>query len=86
MLPPSGIGIGISEMLKVVERHNVTLMMVPPPVVVAMTKAEEAILMRSDLETLEMVMSGGAPLSPAAAEQFHKRYPRVLLAQVIQLR
>lgn len=82
-LPPSGTGMGvIDQMLKVVERHNVTLLMAAPPLVVAMTKIDEKAL-RFNLEPLHMVMSGGAPLSTVAAKQFRKMYPRILLAQVI---
>ncbi|KAJ4819358.1 4-coumarate--CoA ligase-like 4 [Rhynchospora pubera] len=68
----------ITGILEVVERHKVTLLMVPPPLVVAMTKLE---VMKYDLDALEMVMCGGAPLSIAAAKRFYKRFAQVLLAQ-----
>jgi 4-coumarate--CoA ligase len=76
-------GIGVIEMLKVVEGHKVTLLLAPPPVVVTMTKVEE--VTTSNLDALQMVMCGGAPLSTVAAKQFRKRYPHVLLAQVTQM-
>ncbi|XP_074588994.1 4-coumarate--CoA ligase-like 7 [Curcuma longa] len=68
---------GVKQMLQAAERYRVTAMTAAPPVVVAMAKWPEPL----DLEALEDVTCGGAPLPEAAAERFMRRFPRVEIRQ-----
>ncbi|EHA8586330.1 4-coumarate--CoA ligase-like 7 [Cocos nucifera] len=70
---------GVVEMLQAAEQHKVTEILAAPPVVVAMGRPEVAAGL--DLSALERVVSGGAPLHPAAAERLMARFPRVELSQ-----
>lgn len=71
----------VKQMLQAAERYRVTAMTAAPPVVVAMAKWPEPL----DLEALEHVTCGGAPLPEAAAVRFMKRFPRVEIRQVLLL-
>lgn len=69
---------GLREVVEAAARFRVTAMTAAPPVVVAMAKEEGGV----ELEALEKVMCGGAPLSVEAAHKFMARYPRVELLLV----
>ncbi|XP_062211412.1 4-coumarate--CoA ligase-like 7 [Phragmites australis] len=62
---------GVKGMMEAAERWAVAEMTASPPVVVGMAKA------RCNLEALQRVICGGAPLSRAAAESFRRRFPKV---------
>ncbi|XXG45064.1 hypothetical protein AAC387_Pa02g0245 [Persea americana] len=66
-------------MLRAVERYRATNIPVSPPLVVAMAKSE--VVEKHDLQSLEMVVCGGAPLGKEMAERFQGRFPNVEIAQ-----
>ncbi|KAG6524936.1 4-coumarate--CoA ligase-like 7 [Zingiber officinale] len=68
---------GVKQMLQAAERYRVTAMTASPPVVVAMAKWPEPL----DLEALQTITCGGAPLPEAAAVRFMMRFPRVEIRQ-----
>ncbi|KAG6528793.1 4-coumarate--CoA ligase-like 7 [Zingiber officinale] len=68
---------GVKQMLQAAERYRVTAMTAAPPVVVAMAKWPEPL----DLEALEHITCGGAPLPEASAVRFMRRFPRVEIRQ-----
>ncbi|KAL6616552.1 hypothetical protein ACP70R_038822 [Stipagrostis hirtigluma subsp. patula] len=65
--------------LRAVERYRVTLLPAAPPLLVAMTKSEEA--RRRDLSSLLVIGIGGAPLGREVAESFAAIFPNVELVQ-----
>lgn len=69
------------QMIKAIEGFSVTHVAVAPPVIVSMVNFCDSTNGR-DLSSLEVVVSGGAPLTKALIERFKKRFPRVLLPQV----
>ncbi|KAL6631362.1 hypothetical protein ACP70R_028212 [Stipagrostis hirtigluma subsp. patula] len=62
---------GVKGVVEAAERWAVSEMTAAPPVLVGMAKA------RCNLESLERVICGGAPLPRAAAERFRRRFPNV---------
>jgi 4-coumarate--CoA ligase len=66
--------------LRAIERYRVTLLPGAPPLLVAMTKSEEA--RRRDLSSLQVIGIGGAPLGQEVAESFAAIFPNVDLVQV----
>jgi 4-coumarate--CoA ligase len=66
--------------LRAIERYRVTLLPGAPPLLVAMTKSEEA--RRRDLSSLQVIGIGGAPLGREVAESFAAIFPNVDLVQV----
>lgn len=73
-----GGGGGVKKMVQAAERYRVTAMTASPPVVVAMARSPESVV----LEALEYVTCGGAPLPEAAALRFMRRLPHVQIRQV----
>ncbi|KAJ4834308.1 hypothetical protein Tsubulata_034321 [Turnera subulata] len=69
----------VRKMLRAVDDFRVTDMAVAPPVVVAMTKIDLA--EGYNLESLESVASGGAPLGKDVIAAFKAKFPRVCLWQ-----
>ena len=69
------------SMLKTIEKHRVTHMAVPPPLIIAMLKSDA--VEKVDLSSLEIVCCGGAPLGREVAERFAKRFPHIQLNEVI---
>ncbi|XP_062207797.1 4-coumarate--CoA ligase-like 5 [Phragmites australis] len=65
--------------LRAVERYRVTLLPAAPPVLVAMTKSEEA--RRRDLSSLLVIGIGGAPLGREVAERFAAIFPNIEIVQ-----
>lgn len=72
---------GFGDMLGAAERYKATLMTLAPPVVVAMSRSEEA--GKYELGELKRVVCGGAPLSAEVAQRFMARFPHVQLQVVI---
>ncbi|GJM92174.1 hypothetical protein PR202_ga08611 [Eleusine coracana subsp. coracana] len=69
----------LSAALRAIERYRVTLLPGAPPLLVAMTKSEEA--RRRDLSSLLVIGIGGAPLGREVAEKFAAVFPNVELVQ-----
>src|SRR5262249_58676932 len=65
--------------LAAIERHRVTVIAVPPPVFAAL--ARDAAVERYDLSTLQMIVSGGAPLSPELQQTVAARFPGATVRQ-----
>lgn len=63
---------GVKGVVEAAERWAVTEMTASPPVVVAMAKEQ-----CHQLQALERVVCGGAPLPRTAAESFRRRFPNV---------
>ena len=68
------------KMIDAVEKYKVTDLIVAPPAVVAMTK--RAVTDGRDLSSLEMVMSGGAPLGKELIAAFTAKFPGLFIRQV----
>jgi acyl-CoA synthetase (AMP-forming)/AMP-acid ligase II len=68
---------GVKGVVEAAERWAVTEMTASPPVVVAMAKEQ-----CHQLQALERVVCGGAPLPRTAAESFRRRFPNVDLCMV----
>jgi acyl-CoA synthetase (AMP-forming)/AMP-acid ligase II len=65
--------------LALVERHRVTVLAVPPPVMVALASAP--VVDRFDLSSLELVVSGGAPLGADLQSAVARRLPHAAIGQ-----
>lgn len=70
----------VGKMLGAVEEFKVTHMMLVPPVVVAMVKANSTA--GYGLSSLEQVTCGAAPLGKDVITAFKDKFPHVVLAQV----
>ena len=68
----------LAGMLELVERHRVTVLAVPPPVMAALASHP---LAGRDLSSVELVVSGGAPLGAALQEAVARRLPRAAVGQ-----
>ncbi|XP_047969791.1 4-coumarate--CoA ligase-like 9 [Salvia hispanica] len=66
-----------------VEEFGVTHLAVAPPVVVAMVKS--AVVEKYELRSLEVVMSGGAPVASAVIERFKAKFSNISLIQAYGL-
>jgi acyl-CoA synthetase (AMP-forming)/AMP-acid ligase II len=64
-----------AEMAGLIERHRVTVLVVPPPVMLGLARLERA------LPSLELIVSGGAPLSVAVHEAVAARFPHAAVGQ-----
>jgi acyl-CoA synthetase (AMP-forming)/AMP-acid ligase II len=69
----------LDAMLALVERHRVTVLVVPPPVMAAL--AVHPAVDRYDLSSLELIVSGGAPLDAARQRAVAARLPRAAVGQ-----
>jgi acyl-CoA synthetase (AMP-forming)/AMP-acid ligase II len=65
--------------LAAIERHRVTVLAVPPPVFAAL--ARDPAVDRYDLSTLQMIVSGGAPLGPELQQAVAARFPGATVGQ-----
>lgn len=65
---------------RAVERYRVTKLSAAPPVVVALTKSDEA--RRRDLSSLVAIVVGGAPLGREVSQRFATVFPSVQIVQV----
>lgn len=68
-------------MMTGIEEFKVTHLPLAPPVVVAMVNNDD-VTAGYNLSSLEVVLSGGAPLSNAMVERFKKKFHHVSLVQV----
>ncbi|KAL5748299.1 hypothetical protein ACOSQ2_025596 [Xanthoceras sorbifolium] len=66
-------------MLKSVEKYRVTYMPVSPPLIVAFVNSE--LTKKYDLNSLQMLGCGGAPLGKEVADKFKEKFPNVEIAQ-----
>ncbi|XP_065881706.1 probable CoA ligase CCL5 [Euphorbia lathyris] len=69
------------EMLSTIERYRATDLPVVPPILIAMINGADQINSKYDLSSLEIVLSGGAPLSKEVIEGFVEKYPTVTIRQ-----
>ena len=58
-----------------IDRHRITVLAVPPPLMAWLAHAE------SDFPSLELIVSGGAPLAPAIQAAVARRFPHAVVAQ-----
>ncbi|KAK7381005.1 hypothetical protein VNO78_33528 [Psophocarpus tetragonolobus] len=70
----------LTAMLDAVQRFRVTLVMVVPALVVALTK--DCVTDGYDLRSLEGIVCGGSPLRKENDEAFKAKFPNVLVMQV----
>jgi acyl-CoA synthetase (AMP-forming)/AMP-acid ligase II len=64
-----------AEMLGLIERHRVTALVVPPPVMLGLARLGRA------LPSLELIVSGGAPLGAAVHEAVAAKFPHAAVGQ-----
>lgn len=69
----------LPALLDAIERHRVTVIAVPPPVFAALARDPAA--GGYDLSSLELIISGGAPLSPELHEAMAARFPGAAVGQ-----
>lgn len=67
-------------LLDAIERHRVTVAILVPPLVVALTK--NSAVEEYDLSSIRLVMSGAAPLGLQAEEALRNRLPDAIIGQV----
>jgi acyl-CoA synthetase (AMP-forming)/AMP-acid ligase II len=67
----------LGHLLELVARHRVTVLVVPPPVMGALAAAPA----HHDLSSVELVLSGGAPLSAECHEAVAARLPHAAVGQ-----
>jgi acyl-CoA synthetase (AMP-forming)/AMP-acid ligase II len=65
------------HLLELIARHRVTVLVVPPPVMGALAAAPA----HHDLSSVELVLSGGAPLSAECQEAVASRLPHAAVGQ-----
>lgn len=68
----------LGAMLALIARHRVTVLAVPPPVAALLARHPAG---DHDLASLELIVSGGAPLAPGPHERLLTRFPRVAVGQ-----
>ncbi|KAJ0110648.1 hypothetical protein Patl1_02973 [Pistacia atlantica] len=69
----------LKKMLKAVEEFRVTRLVFPPPVIVALSK--DGLTDSYDLSSVEIVVSGAAPLGKDTIAAFTARFPKIVLGQ-----
>ena len=69
----------LAAALGLVERHRITVLPVPPPVMAAL--ASHPLVDRHDVSSLELIVSGGAPLGAALQEAVARRLPHAAVGQ-----
>jgi acyl-CoA synthetase (AMP-forming)/AMP-acid ligase II len=65
--------------LATIERHRVTVLAVPPPIMALL--AHDPAVDEHDLSSLELIVSGGAPLGAALQSAVAARFPRARVGQ-----
>ncbi|CAH2036721.1 unnamed protein product [Thlaspi arvense] len=75
----------LHDMMVAVEKYRATVLILAPPVLVAMINGAELIKAKYDLSSLKVVRCGGAPLSKEATEGFLEKYPTVDILQAYAL-
>ncbi|ESQ34746.1 hypothetical protein EUTSA_v10007280mg [Eutrema salsugineum] len=71
----------LEEMMAAVEKYRATVLILVPPVLVAMINGSDLIKRKFDLSSLRTVRCGGAPLSKEVTEGFLEKYPTVDIFQ-----
>ena len=69
----------LPALLEAIQRHRVTVVAVPPPVLAAL--ARDPAVGRFDLSAVQAVVSGGAPVSPELQAEAAGRFPRAMIGQ-----
>jgi acyl-CoA synthetase (AMP-forming)/AMP-acid ligase II len=69
----------VGEFFAQIERHGVTVLVVPPPIVALL--ARHPLTDARDLSSLEMIVSGGAPLSAGLQRAVAERFPKASVGQ-----
>jgi len=69
----------LAALLAAVERYRVTVLAVPPPVMTALAGDPEAD--RYDLSSLQLIVSGGAPLGAAVQQAVARRFRHAAVGQ-----
>jgi acyl-CoA synthetase (AMP-forming)/AMP-acid ligase II len=69
----------VGEFFDLIERHRVTVLVVPPPVMALL--ARHPLADAHDLSSLEMIVSGGAPLSAGLQRAVADRFPKASVGQ-----
>jgi acyl-CoA synthetase (AMP-forming)/AMP-acid ligase II len=69
----------LAALLAAVERYRVTVLAVPPPVMTALATGPEAD--RHDLSSLQLIVSGGAPLGATGQQAVARRFPHAAVGQ-----
>ena len=69
----------LETLLALVERHRISVLPVPPPVMGAL--ARHPAVDRYDLSSLELIVSGGAPLAAALQRAVAARFPHAAVGQ-----
>lgn len=67
------------QLLELVERHGITVLVLPPPVMTLL--ARHPAVDAHDLRSLELIVSGGAPLGAALHEDVAARFPGAAVGQ-----
>ena len=67
----------LPALLAAIERHRVTVLVVPPPVAAAIAAAPRT----ADLGSLRLVVCGGAPLTPELQRRLADRLPGTVIGQ-----
>jgi acyl-CoA synthetase (AMP-forming)/AMP-acid ligase II len=67
----------LPALLAAIERHRVTVLVVPPPVAAAVADSPRT----ADLASLRLVVCGGAPLTPELQGRLAERLPGVVVGQ-----
>lgn len=70
----------IESLLRLVERHKVTVATVVPPLVVSLVKNPK--VADFDLSSIRLVLSGAAPLRKELEEALMERLPQAIFGQV----
>ncbi|XAR61566.1 hypothetical protein NMG60_11016022 [Bertholletia excelsa] len=71
----------MDEMLSAIEKYRATCLPLVPPILVALVNNADQIKRKYKLESLQSVLSGGAPLSREVTEGFVEKYPMVDILQ-----
>jgi acyl-CoA synthetase (AMP-forming)/AMP-acid ligase II len=69
----------LAALLDAIQRHRVTVIAVPPPVLAAL--ARDPAVSRYDLSAVEALVSGGAPVSPELQAEAAGRFPGAMIGQ-----
>ena len=69
----------LAALLETIQRHRVTVVAVPPPVLAAL--ARDPAVGRYDLSAVQAVVSGGAPVSPELQRAAAGRFPGAMIGQ-----
>jgi acyl-CoA synthetase (AMP-forming)/AMP-acid ligase II len=69
----------LDTLLAAIARHRVTVLPVPPPVFRAL--AHHPAVADHDLSSLELMVAGGAPVSPELQEAIASRFPHAVVGQ-----